>query len=154
MSENSIKSALNSEILEFRPHLFILDRLVRGYSRKEIEALPTESNVTFGSAHEAGLRIANKIRGIDAFAESPIILWSAFDSVESHSLPMTLCLNKDIGSVRFILAVRSVAAATSEPLPPKQKSKINSLASATELRPSFMGMSIDLKKLWTALTGG
>jgi hypothetical protein len=153
-SENAIMGALDAEVVSFRPHLFLLDRLVRAYSREEIEVQPSITRTGFGSASEAGLRVARRIRDIPSFNESPIIVWSVMEPPKEISIPLTLCLQKAQDMERLILAVRSVAAAVHEPLPPKQKSKLNSVASAADLKPSFMGMSIDLKKLWAALTGG
>jgi hypothetical protein len=161
-SEHSISKVIDTNVADLRPHLFILDLLVRPFSPSDLEESSSADFSDFPGvhdAHAAGVRIAKQIRANDVFADSPIIFLSVMDdprAASSESLSKTLFIRKGReGELdRLILAVRSVAAALHEPLSRPKKSRLLHAADAADLKPSFMGMSIDLKKLWEALAGG
>jgi hypothetical protein len=157
-SEFSISNAIHTQLKEFRPHLFILDLMVRAYSFSELSDPESIDHDRFPDAWWAGFRIAKQIRTVDAFKDSPIIIWSVMEDPRATEPPLTKTLffqkNEERALERLTRAVRSVAAAVHEPLPNPKTSRLIHAADAAELKPSFMGMSIDLKKLWKALTGG
>ncbi|QDV51701.1 hypothetical protein [Gimesia fumaroli] len=164
-SEFSISEVIESDLREFRPHFFIFDMMVRKFAPHDLEQLTKEDQVKLTEVDDtghpdpskAGLRLAKRIRTIDVFSNTPIIFVGI---IKMKPQEEDLILNSQFiqkGSDRYqeqlTLAIRSIAAAFHEPLPSPKGSRLVSTLDATELKPSFMGMSIDLKKIWKALTG-
>jgi CheY-like chemotaxis protein len=153
-SEHSFRENL-SGLKEAPPHMFLFDLMLRYYGAEDLEKMDEIPDANgLPSPQMGGLRIAHDLRKTDSLREVPIILMSAVaNAIPNDDLPersMFWHKGEELGDL--IRAIRSISASLGVDLPSKP-SALSRAGEAAELKPGFMGMSVDLKKVWDSLRG-
>jgi len=141
--------------LEERPPLlFILDIMIRWASPEDLSPDTVAPQVE--DYLHAGIRLLKRIRSSERLAEVPVVLHSVYARTEAgidELPPATLYRQKSEDLGELIRPLRAFLAAQTD-LPKHRGHRIKDAGEAVKLAPEFMGVSVDLKKLWQAIRRG
>ncbi len=137
------------EIEQFNPDIIILDVMIRWNNREAIGEQPSDDLAS--DFFRAGFRCLELISNSNKLFDVPVVLHTVLDwhalITEVGNLPKhVVYLNKNSLLDKLLMTIRSSVRALSQD-DIRQQSVASKLLDSTELKPGWLGFSIDLKPL-------